>query len=74
MLEHGLEGAVLALMREFRVEHVERDTTFDGFSLSDEVKTRTVVNELLDEPGGCEPVNVKIAPGHPASSLIARAF
>src|SRR2546425_9507467 len=70
LLEHRLEGAVFALMSEFCSEHVKTNCSFNRLSFSDEVEARTLVDELLDEPGGSESVDVRIAACDPAPALV----
>src|SRR6185436_4504066 len=71
-LEHRLKGAVFSLMSELSSKHVKGNRTVDCFAFSDEIEARTLIDELFDQPGGGEPVDVKIATGHPTPALILR--
>ena len=68
--QHRLERAVFSVMSEFGSEHVERNRPFDRFSVSNEVEARTFVDELFDQPGRSQPVDVEIAARHPALTLV----
>ena len=56
--EYCFKGAVFALMSEFDSEHIERNSPIDGLSLIHEVEARTLVDELSDQPGRCEAIDV----------------
>src|SRR5437868_15216589 len=46
--EQRFEGAILTVMREFRAIHVERNRALYRLALSNKVKARAFVDELLD--------------------------
>jgi hypothetical protein len=71
-LQHRLEGAVFAVMSELSPKHVEGNRAFDRFAFSNKIESRSLVDELFDQPGGGQPVDVQIAASHPALALILR--
>ena len=70
--EHRLEGAILAVMRKLGPKHVERNRALHRLALGDKVKARAFVDELPDESSGSQPVDMKVASGHPATTLVVR--
>lgn len=69
-LNYRLESAVLAMMRQFCAEHIERNRAFDRFSFRDEDEARASINEPFDEPRGRQPINVQVATSDPPPPLI----
>src|SRR6185295_7920726 len=71
-LQHRLEGAVFAVMSELSPKHVEGNRAVDRFAFGNEVKPRTLIDELLNQPRGGQPVDVKIATRQPTLALVLR--
>src|SRR5229473_1671488 len=69
-LEHGFKRAVFAVMSELGSKHVERNCAFDHFVIADEIETWALVDELLDEPCGSQPIDVQISASGPAPALV----
>ena len=59
-------------MGELGAIHVERNRALCRLAFSDKVKARSFVDELPDQPGGREPVDMQVAPSHPAATLVLR--
>src|SRR5258705_3645757 len=70
LLQYRLERAVCSVVGELGYEHIEGNGSFDSFSVSHEIEAWTPINELFDQPGRSQPVNVQIAARHPALTLI----
>src|SRR5438045_7148992 len=68
--DHSFKRTVLTMMRELSAKHVKRNCVFYCFALSHKIKARTFIDELLDEPGGSETVNMNVATSHPTTTLI----
>src|SRR5437867_8932513 len=66
-LDENLEGAAVALMCVFRLEHVEAHfASLRPVSLAcDELEARVRIDEAADEPGAGHPIDVNSLPGHP---------
>src|SRR2546428_7091795 len=47
-LEQRFEGAILAMMRELSVVHVERNRALYRLAVSNKVKARALIDELFD--------------------------
>src|SRR5207244_2157472 len=60
-LQHRLEGAILTVMRELSAVHVEGNRALHRLSIGHEIKARTFVDELSDQPCGCEAINMQVA-------------
>src|SRR5262249_44820068 len=71
-LSHRFEGAVVALMRKLRAEHVERNRALDRLFLIHEIETRPLINELRNQPRGGESIDMQVLSGYPTSILIVR--
>src|SRR6266496_5082799 len=69
-LQHPFESAVFSMMREFSAIHVEGNRALYGFAFSNKIEARTFVDELSYQPGGSQPVDMQVAPGHPATTLV----
>src|SRR6266571_4061251 len=70
--EHRFEGAVLTTMGELSAIHVEGNRAIYRLALSDKVKARAFIDELPDQPGGGEPIDMQVASGHPATAFVFR--
>jgi hypothetical protein len=69
-LQHRLKGAILSVMCEVCAEHVKWNGVGDGFTFGDKVKSGVFVDELFDQPGGSQPVNMYVASRNPTAALI----
>ena len=70
--QHRFEGAIISMMGELRAIHVEGNRAFNGLPLDNKIKTRSLIDELFDQPSGSEPVDMQVAPSHPTTTLIVR--
>jgi len=59
--EDRLERAILTMMSELGPIHVEGNCACDRSVLGHKVKTWTLVDELPDQPGRSQPVDVQVA-------------
>jgi hypothetical protein len=59
-------------MGELRAESVEGNRALNLFPFSNEVKARTLVDELFDKPGRSESVYVQISARDPTLTLVLR--
>src|SRR5215467_10911929 len=68
-IEQHLEGALVALMCELGLEHVEAQLAFDrAIALAgNELEARIRVDETTDQPRAPDTVNVYTLPRHPCS-------
>src|SRR5262245_3649916 len=66
-IEQHLEGALVALVREFRLEHVEAQLAFgSAIALAgDELEARVRVDETTDQPGARNTVDMYALPRDP---------
>src|SRR5262249_23718063 len=71
MLDHRLEGAILAAMRELAAIHIEADRALDCFAIRDEEEACLCVDEALDQPDRCQAINKQTVARHPAAPLIS---
>src|ERR1051326_3464457 len=72
-LDHCLKGAVFTMMCELSTEHVERNRVRHRLALRHEIKARVLVDELLDQPGRSETIDVDVPTSHPTATLIVSA-
>src|SRR5258707_7579065 len=57
-------------MSEFSSERVEGDRVLESLSVSNEVEAWALVNDLFDQPGRSQPVDVQIPARDPAPTLV----
>src|SRR6266550_720340 len=57
-------------MRKLSVVHVEGNRALYGLALSDKVKAWTFIDELSDQPGGSQTVDMQVTSSHPAATLV----
>src|SRR5262245_66393029 len=72
LLDHGLEGAIFAPVRELSPVQVEADPAFDTLLLGYEGEAGPLVNKPLDEPDRGESINERRAACHTDTSLVSR--
>src|SRR5262249_26974519 len=72
LIDHGLEGAILALVRELSTEQIEADPAFDTLPLGDEGESGPFIDEPLDEPDRGQAINEQVAARHPKPPLVLR--
>ena len=58
-------------MCELRSKHVEGNRAFDGLVVSHEIKARSFVDELRDQPGLRESIDMHVLARDPAAILKA---
>src|SRR5215813_13043050 len=72
LLDHGLEGAIFAPVRELSPVQVEADPAFDTLPLGDEGEAGPFIDEALDEPDRGQAINEQVAARHPKPPLVLR--
>jgi hypothetical protein len=60
------------MMRELSAIHVKGNRALHRLALSNKVKARALIDELPDQPGRSEPVDMQVSPSHPAATLVLR--
>src|SRR6266446_4411602 len=68
--EQCLKRTVFSMMSELRAIHVERNRAHYRLAFSDKVKARAFVDELPDQPGGSQAIDMQVASSHPAATLV----
>ena len=70
LFQHRLESAVFSVVGELGSKHIERNRSFDRSPFSNEIKARPLIDELFNQPGRGQPVDVQIAARDPTLTLI----
>src|SRR5260370_12579804 len=60
------------MMSEFSPERVKGNCAFNALTFSNEVEAWALVDELFDQPGGGQPVDMQIAARHPTARVVLR--
>src|SRR5437660_7181965 len=69
-LDQGFEGAILTMMSELCAKHVEGNAVLDHLAFSHKIEARVLIDELFDQPGGSQAVDVNVPPRYPTTTLI----
>src|SRR5258708_4796266 len=69
-LYYCFKSAIIALMRELRIEHVKRYSACDRLFFRNKIESRSLIDELLDQPRGRKPIDMQIPARHPSTALI----
>src|SRR5262245_33518922 len=72
LLDHGLEGAIFAPVRELSSIHIEADPAFDTLPLGDEGEAGPFIDEPFDEPDRGQAIDEQAAARHPEPTLVLR--
>src|SRR5262245_21244920 len=72
LLDHGLEGAIFAPVRELSSIHIEADPAFDTLPLGDEGEAGPFIDEPFDEPDRGQAIDEQVAARHPEPTLVLR--